>query len=124
MNRLTEWRNGHGALVRGDGYTKLAEYEDMGFEPEEMKELMGGVAPQRLKELLEAELQGRIAVLPQSQPNTCGSCSHFVRDAGRASGICSCRNVKSGYNRGLPLPVTQSRARCKDDYERKGAEQT
>lgn len=33
MERLTEWRDGHGALIRGDGYTKLAQYEDTGLTP-------------------------------------------------------------------------------------------
>lgn len=38
MNRLTEWNteHTHGALVKGDGYTKLAQYEDTGLEPSEV----------------------------------------------------------------------------------------
>lgn len=39
MERLTEWRDGHGALLHGDGYTKLAQYEDTGLEPGEIKSL-------------------------------------------------------------------------------------
>lgn len=39
MKRLTEWRDGHGALLSGDGYTKLAQYEDTGLEPEEIESL-------------------------------------------------------------------------------------
>lgn len=40
MDRLTEWRDGHGALTHGDGYTKLARYEDLGLEPEEMRSIL------------------------------------------------------------------------------------
>lgn len=39
MERLTEWRDGHGALLHGDGYTKLAQYEDTGLEPEAISSL-------------------------------------------------------------------------------------
>lgn len=42
MNRLTEWigNHTHGALICGDGYTKLAKYEDTGLEPEEVQKLI------------------------------------------------------------------------------------
>lgn len=42
MQRLTGWMDNHthGALVRGDGYTKLAKYEDTGLEPEEVMALV------------------------------------------------------------------------------------
>ena len=40
MNRLTEWRDGHGSWVTGDAYTKLAKYEDTGLEPEEVTDLI------------------------------------------------------------------------------------
>lgn len=49
MDRLTEWRNGHGACVKGDAYTKLARYEDTGLEPEEVE---------RLKTELKAAIPG------------------------------------------------------------------
>lgn len=40
VDRLTEWRNGHGSLKRGGGYTKPARYEDTGMEPEEILEAL------------------------------------------------------------------------------------
>ena len=40
MKRLTEWLDGHGACLKGDGYTKLAKYEDTGLEPEEVQSLV------------------------------------------------------------------------------------
>ena len=41
MERLTEWNKDrtHGQLIKGDGYTRLAEYEDTGLTPEEIQEL-------------------------------------------------------------------------------------
>lgn len=45
MERLTEWRDGHGALLHGDGYTKLARYEDTGLEPEEIQDAIGWMSP-------------------------------------------------------------------------------
>ncbi len=40
MDRLTEWNkeHTHGSLIKGDGYTKLAEYEDTRLTPEEVKD--------------------------------------------------------------------------------------
>lgn len=42
MERLTEWNSEHthGQLIKGDGYTRLAEYEDTGLTPEEIKGLI------------------------------------------------------------------------------------
>lgn len=41
MERLTEWNKDrtHGQLIKGDGYTRLAEYEDTGLTPEEIQEI-------------------------------------------------------------------------------------
>jgi len=78
MERLTEWRDGHGALTHGDGYTKLAQYEDSGLTPEEVKSLklyamekavaeiteFDGIPIDRLRELAQAEKDGRLVVLP------------------------------------------------------------
>lgn len=52
MKRLTEWsNNGHGQLLKGDGYTRLAEYEDTGLTPEEIKDLI------QLKNALSATVE-------------------------------------------------------------------
>ena len=66
MDRLTEWRNGHGALVRGDGYTKLARYEDLGLEPEEIHELLHqsyGPLHQKISRWIEADSIGRLVTI-------------------------------------------------------------
>lgn len=58
MKRLTEWsNNGHGQLIEGDGYTRLAEYEDTGLTPEEIKDLI------QLKNALSAAVeQGKYTI--------------------------------------------------------------
>lgn len=72
MDRITEW-NGehtHGQLIRGDGYTKLARYEDTGLEPEEVDQIKGCMEPftiqdmARFREIMQAEKEGRLAILP------------------------------------------------------------
>lgn len=57
MDRLTEWRDGHGALVKGDGYTKLARYEDLGLEPEEIFDFF-----HKTGRWIEADSQGRLII--------------------------------------------------------------
>lgn len=67
MDRLTEWHDGHGDLIRGDGYTKLARYEDTGLEPEEIKEQLHestGPLHKRLGEWIDADRKGRLPILP------------------------------------------------------------
>ena len=41
MERLTEWNreHTHGQLIKGDGITRLCEYEDTGLTPEEVTTL-------------------------------------------------------------------------------------
>lgn len=94
MERLTEWRDGHGTLLHGDGYTKLAQYEDTGLEPEEIQDAIGWMSPvcvgcdgkkdgyrtydcgfpdnyekclkrsKRLSEISDAEQKGCLVILP------------------------------------------------------------
>lgn len=81
----------------------------------------------RLRELLEADREGRVKILPKSEENTCGSCGHFQRAPGLNSGTC---DVQSRYKnkwgqedvkRGLFTPY-QSRRACKK-YVWKGVDQ-
>lgn len=52
MVRLTEWNreHTHGQLVKGDGYTKLARYEDTGLEPEDVERLKGCMQPSAIQD--------------------------------------------------------------------------
>lgn len=72
MERLTEWNRDHthGSLIKGDGYTKLARYEDTGLEPEEVERVKVYMEPftvqdvTRFQEIMQAEKDGRLVILP------------------------------------------------------------
>lgn len=127
-----------------DAANKLDAYEDTGLEPEEIEQLKGevfglkvdkqelekyrAIGPiDRLRELVEADLAGRVKILSSSTGMTCGACDHFKRIPGTCRGHCSerpyCRN-KYGYTderRGEFTP-SQSRIACKMFDRRKGPE--
>lgn len=77
MERLTEWRGEHAAIVdnHANYIDRLAAYEDTGLEPEEIKrlpsvwmekvkELEAIGAIDRLRELAAADKERRLVVLP------------------------------------------------------------
>ena len=84
MERLTYFDGGKWRLkigdteYSGDWVDRLAAYEEIGLEPEDMKKAFNedatlklagqilGVTPGRLRELAQAEKEGRIVVLPCS----------------------------------------------------------
>lgn len=100
MERLTYWcDNGHGGgkwfvaidAEGGEDYgphiDRLAAYEDTGLEPEDLKrafneddvlKLAGqalGITPERLRELAQADREGRCVVLPFKPPRCVYMCS-------------------------------------------------
>lgn len=68
-------------MVR-DLYGRLKAYEDIA-------ELCGGL--DRLRELAEADKDGRIRIIPESQNETCGHCYNFEREPGTKHGTCAKR---------------------------------
>lgn len=72
----------------------------------------------RLRELVEADKDGRIKILPEACNYTCGSCANFRRTPGKRSGICSVRSLNRNRrgteltNAGTFTP-SQSRRACK-----------
>lgn len=79
----------------------------------------------RLRELVEADRDGRIKIYPKSNDNTCGACGNFHRIAGRRCGTC---DVKSKYRdrygkeddrRGTFTP-SQSMKACKQYVPKRG----
>lgn len=72
----------------------------------------------RLRELVEADREDRIEILPVALAYTCGSCANFRRTPGKRSGICSARSLNRN-RRGTELPnagaftPSQSRRACK-----------
>ena len=73
----------------------------------------------RLKELIEAEREGRIKILPKSIENTCGTCENFLRIEGTKRGHCKLKplvNSRYGIRYNIPFEPSQSRKACKN-YE-------
>lgn len=75
----------------------------------------------RLRELVEADREGRCRIHPKPENNTCGSCGHFQRISGRRCGTCDVHSkYKDRYGRvddrrGAFTPP-QSKKACKS-YE-------
>ena len=85
MKRLT-YRDANGEAWYSDAGTerdrlhRLAAYEDTGLEPEDIKQVcteeailklagqLLGITPDRLRELAEADREGRCVVLPRLEP--------------------------------------------------------
>lgn len=65
--------------------------------------------PDRLRELSQADREGRVHILPSPRENTCGKCGNFVRVHGCSYGKCTLRPR---------LTVYQSRVKCKGYAEK------
>ena len=118
---------------------ELKAYKDTGLEPEDIMAAVTpdaliklasqalGVQPERLRELVKAEKDGRIKILPQSESGNCGSCGHFKRIPGRRCGTCEVRphwtnrRGQIDEHRGVFIP-SQSRKACKQYFAREEAE--
>ncbi len=104
MERLTKWNgssNQHAYYPRcfeepcNGGGCKI---EDCPFEIavcerlaafEDIAELCGGIA--RIRALAEADKDGRIRIIPESQNGVCGCCWYFEREPGTKHGTCAKR---------------------------------
>ena len=86
----------------------------------EIAEYLLNMPEERLNEIIEAEIEGRLKIRAKPLEETCGSCKHYQHEAGISTGLCDCRTVfdrRKGIQTGQTLYVTQSRKRCRDDYE-------
>jgi len=110
-------------------FDKLYAYEETGLSPEivmqykifEDEAISLGTSFIRILELMKADANGQVVIKAPPLEGTCGTCKHFVRTPGKASGYCDCRNLLTRYGKdtGKTLCVTQSRKRCRDNYEEK-----
>lgn len=71
----------------------------------------------RLRELVKADRDGRIKIIPEYVGKACGSCGHFQRIAGTRRGKCEVKRYATS-RRGTPWPdfpfePSQSRTACK-----------
>lgn len=72
-----------------------------------------------LRELIEADREGRVKILPESTENTCGTCENFLRIEGTKRGHCKLKplvNSQYGMRYNIPFEPSQSRKACKN-YE-------
>lgn len=106
---------------------KLAAYEDTGLTPEvcanyktfEDECISKGVTFSRIVELMNADAEGRLKIVPRAPKGTvCGSCVHFDRETGTAHGFCKTQTqmrVPAEFPSGRTEPhyVMQSRPACK-----------
>lgn len=82
-------------------------------------ENLEGIAPSRIVELMNADTEGRLKIVPRAPKGTvCGSCVHFDRETGTAHGFCKTQTqmrVSAEFPSGkIELRyVMQSRPACK-----------
>lgn len=78
-----------------------------------------GITAERMAEIIRAEIEGRLKIKAPPLEETCGSCKHFHPYVGMSTGKCDCRVKLDRHKRPTTeaLYVTQSRKRCRDDYE-------
>ena len=103
-------------------YAGAVEATEMRERLREIEEVLcgdkAGFDLDRLRELVEADREDRIEILPVALAYTCGSCANFRRTPGKRSGICSARSLNRN-RRGTELPnagaftPSQSRRACK-----------
>ena len=114
-----------------DLYGRLKAYEDTGLYPESVEALklsmMGkaiseitefeGLPIARLRELAEADKDGRVRIIPESQNETCGHCYNFERESGTRHGLCAKRphprNRYGEIDRSKKFIVYQNTQSCK-----------
>lgn len=81
-------------------------------------ENLEGIAPSRIVELMNADAEGRLKIVPRAPKGTlCGSCVHFDREVGTAHGFCKTQTqmmVSFEFPSGKiePRYVVQSRKAC------------
>lgn len=91
-----------------EAVTELAEWKKLGdFD--------------HIKELVQAEKEGRLRILKPANENTCGMCKHYTPVEG-AYGSCAKREFQLdrwGNSTGRKFVPGRSRRACVADFERK-----
>lgn len=103
-----------------DAAQRLDAYESTGMEPEDILNAMDMAKVacalrelnqykelgdlDHLRELVQADREGHVHILPSPRENTCGKCGNFTRTPGCGYGECVLRPGLRPY---------QSRAKCK-----------
>lgn len=90
-------------------YVTDSHWRSMADELNEYKSL-GTV--EHIRELVNAENEKRLKIIPVSKYQTCGTCQQFVRTEGKTYGTCKKRNSV----------LYQSRKACSKEYDPKETE--
>lgn len=91
----------------GEGVDRLGQIEDILGDTYDLD---------RLRELVEADKQGRVKIYPKSENSTCGACGHFHRIAGTRRGTCDLKpfaTTRRGASWGYEFIASQSKKACK-----------
>lgn len=78
-----------------------------------------GIDPTRLAELKEAELEGRVRILPRGHGQTCGACANFICAPREKQGSCAVRKYimgRCGTLTDRPFRPYRSRKACSADF--------
>lgn len=123
--------NGYPRDITEERFLRLAAYEDTGIEPEAVEtvklalaakhmvdlETLNNTPISRLVELAEADKDGRVRIMPESQNETCGNCDNFKRESGTRHGLCAKRphprNRYGKIDRSRKFIVYQNTQSCK-----------
>ena len=120
-----------GSCTQKEVWARLKAYEDTGLEPEAIEtvklalaakhmvdlETLNNTPISRLVELAEADKDGRVRIIPESQNETCGHCYNFERESGTRHGLCAKRphprNRYGEIDRSKKFIVYQTTQSCK-----------
>lgn len=112
-------------------WKQFRDSEDTGLEPEAVEtvklalaakhmvdlETLNNTPISRLVELAEADKDGRVRIIPESQNETCGHCYNFERESGTRHGLCAKRphprNRYGKMDRSKKFIVYQTTQSCK-----------
>lgn len=95
-----------------EAVTRQKEYEQFMERWKETVKIAGAVKDiggARIAELVQADREGRIHIIPIPRRNTCGKCGNFVRVSGHTYGECKLRPHYKPY---------QSRVCCSKYFEK------
>lgn len=91
------------------------EVQACGYYAHRLEDILGNdYDTDRLQELIRADREDRIRILPESHGKTCGTCGHFKRIPGTCRGKCDVKPYATNrYGFTWEFEPSQSRKACK-----------
>lgn len=113
----------NGTCSQRETWERLKAYEDTGLEPEQCKqlivEIVHGVGFDRIREIVQAEKDGRLTIRSKGSGHTCGECGNFLCKEGEKRGRCKARRFKAdryGLLTGEEFYPYRSRKACASEF--------